>query len=418
MGPIIIFDKSALQSISLDESVFLQNFFLTNMTPIFLIETLADLEKEPNKGKSPEQIVGELANKTPEMGIMPNIYHHNLVIGDLLGRTVEMSRRPIIDGGTPKITPDGKIGFYFDEPPEKKALKRWQDRKFLEVERDYAREWRQSLSNLSFETQMGMVKNIVPPEVHFSNLSDIKAFIDKFIATKDKSVLDLAFEILEVPSKLRTFVYERWNKDGQPPINIFSPYASFVLSVDLVFYLGLNSSFISKDRPSNKIDLSYLYYLPFCMVFVSKDKLHQRTVPLFLKEGQVFVWGDDFKEGMKELDNYFSQYQEEISKHGLIRFAPYPPQNSFISKLWDTMGSKWRGDASKAPLAKSFPTLPNDSSLVKRLNKMRDEAKPLANPELYSPDDADHVTISHMVHLNKGKWRILPEGIENNGDKD
>jgi hypothetical protein len=43
LGPITIFDKSALQALSLDEAVWLDNFYLANITPLFLVETLADL---------------------------------------------------------------------------------------------------------------------------------------------------------------------------------------------------------------------------------------------------------------------------------------------------------------------------------------------------------------------------------------
>ncbi len=46
MGPILIFDKSALESFSKDEAVWLDNFFMTNIAPLFFIEVLADLEKE------------------------------------------------------------------------------------------------------------------------------------------------------------------------------------------------------------------------------------------------------------------------------------------------------------------------------------------------------------------------------------
>ena len=45
-GPVLIFDKSAIQSLSTDEAVWLDNFFQSNITPLFFIETLADLEKE------------------------------------------------------------------------------------------------------------------------------------------------------------------------------------------------------------------------------------------------------------------------------------------------------------------------------------------------------------------------------------
>ena len=45
LGPILIFDKSFLQSLNVDEAVWLDNFFLTVITPLFFVETLADLER-------------------------------------------------------------------------------------------------------------------------------------------------------------------------------------------------------------------------------------------------------------------------------------------------------------------------------------------------------------------------------------
>ena len=88
LGPILIFDKSTLQSLNPDEAVWLDNFFLTNITPLFFIETLADLEKQIRSGRTPEQIVGELAYKTPDMGSRPNVHHMVLLNGELNGAGV------------------------------------------------------------------------------------------------------------------------------------------------------------------------------------------------------------------------------------------------------------------------------------------------------------------------------------------
>ena len=57
MGPILIFDKSTLQGLSVDESVWLENFFLTNLTPLFYVETLSDIEKKVKGNLTPQQIV-------------------------------------------------------------------------------------------------------------------------------------------------------------------------------------------------------------------------------------------------------------------------------------------------------------------------------------------------------------------------
>lgn len=42
MGPTVLFDKSALQALSMDESVWFDTFFGVNVVPIFYVETLAD----------------------------------------------------------------------------------------------------------------------------------------------------------------------------------------------------------------------------------------------------------------------------------------------------------------------------------------------------------------------------------------
>jgi hypothetical protein len=67
VGPTALFDKSFLQSLTIDESVWFDNFFLTNFCPIFNVETLADLGKPFKKGKKADQEVGIIARKFPDM---------------------------------------------------------------------------------------------------------------------------------------------------------------------------------------------------------------------------------------------------------------------------------------------------------------------------------------------------------------
>ena len=97
--PILVFDKSALESLNPDESVWLDNFFQTNITPLFFIETLADLEKQLHSGRTPEQVVGNLAFKTPDMHSRPNVHHARLLNAELSGaEPVAMDGRPQRNG--------------------------------------------------------------------------------------------------------------------------------------------------------------------------------------------------------------------------------------------------------------------------------------------------------------------------------
>src|SRR5207237_5451666 len=113
--------KSTLQSLSADEAVWLDNFYMCNITPLFFIETLADLEKEVMAGRTPEQVVGELAYKTPDMGSRPNTHHSGMIANELLGRPVELRGVPAIAGGQP-VTLEGQTGIVFKEAPEEEAF--------------------------------------------------------------------------------------------------------------------------------------------------------------------------------------------------------------------------------------------------------------------------------------------------------
>lgn len=412
MGPILIFDKSALQSFSIDESVWLDNYFLTNITPLFYVETLADLSL-PNPPKPPEQIISELAAKTPRA--LPNVHHGRLVLGNLLGQPVETNHgRPIVDRGVTKRAPDGKIGVHFDESPESKAMSRWHKKEYHEIEREFARQWRQTLDILSFDSAIGIVKNIIPSGQRFTTLEQIKGFIDEFVHGNSKELLILAFDFLGISDSSRQTILARWEKEGRSPFDKFAPYAAYIFKIDLLFYIGALRGFIAKERPTNKVDLAYLYYLPFCHVFVSGDKLHSRTAPLFLRKDQTFISAKDFKEGLTKINEHYLQFQDEIAEIGVMKYAPYPPLEieSSIHKLWDLHCPSWRKSASN--LSKPDQSSPkSDSSLLKHLKKVREESEVIDPKILESMDEADHVIVSHMIPVQRGSWRILPKGIEN-----
>src|SRR4051794_36305762 len=116
-GPITVFDKSAIQMLSLDEAALFGQFYRVAITPLFYVETLADLEKEIGNGKSPEDVVGIIASKTANLTADPHAHHKLLVLNDLHGGRIEMKGRPHVVGGRPVIH-DGKQGIVFDEAPE------------------------------------------------------------------------------------------------------------------------------------------------------------------------------------------------------------------------------------------------------------------------------------------------------------
>jgi hypothetical protein len=115
MGPTIIFDKSTLQSLSINEGVWLDAFYSTNITPLFFLETLAD--------------VGALAAKTPQLWSYPNVHHSTLCVGEMLGHALDMRGVPVLPRGA-AFARGGVSGIFFSRPPEAEAFERWQRREF------------------------------------------------------------------------------------------------------------------------------------------------------------------------------------------------------------------------------------------------------------------------------------------------
>ena len=137
----MIFDKSFLESLSPDEAVWLDMYFTTFITPLFFVETLADLEKQMRGGRTPEQIVGQLAYKTPDFHSYMRPHHSTALVAELSGESINMDTRILRPGGQ-FVELNGQQGVIYQMTPEEEAFNRWQRREFLDIERQQAKGWR------------------------------------------------------------------------------------------------------------------------------------------------------------------------------------------------------------------------------------------------------------------------------------
>jgi hypothetical protein len=405
-GPILIFDKSALQSLSTDEAVWLDNFFQSNITPLFFIETLADLEKQIKRGKKPEDVVGDIALKTPDRGAHPNAHHRRLLEAELYGLdTVAMDGRGILIGGQPVML-QGQKGIIFSQSAEEEAFHRWQRRDFLGAERNVAKRWRAALAVSDYEERYKFFRERFLGGKSLKNFEEVKARTDQVIDRSDQeSAFRTGMTLLNILPDAQAQIIERWRTGGKLKIREFAPYFSFLYSVELFFYLGLASDLISRNRPTNKVDLAYLYYLPFCKVFTSKDKLHERTVPLFMRPNQTFVRSDDLKADLAKLDAHYSKMSDEIERNGLARFANTPPEDTsfLITRLWDTYSPGWREWK-----AKEKQITPEIQDVLRQLvEKVRRESQPGNPSEKFTIGEANYVHMESKAMRRKGKWPIF-----------
>ena len=408
MGPITLFDKSFLQGLSIDESVWFDHFFYPVVCPMFYVETLADLEKALRLGRTPEQEVGSIAAKTPQLHIAPCANHQDMVINSLMGLPIPMTGQIPVAGERP-VRVDGKLGAVWEESPESKAFARWQRGEFLELERSYAKSWRQSLADLNLRAVADGIAAVHADACSCRSLAETKAFADHLISDKldPFAQLRLASIALNLPAELAEEAIQRWLSMGAPPLHQYAPYAAHVLTVGAFFQVALASSLISTDRPSNRNDVGYLFYLPFCSLFVSSDKLHRESAQQFVREDQEFVWGPDLKADLKALNERYSHLPEKEREKGMMRFAPRPveTESSLVRKLWQRHTPRGLTDLSESKQQAADP------ELLDRLKRFQDS--PVEPIDTEQSLDLEMVSIKRMVQAKRGSWWQVPRDVVN-----
>ena len=324
MSIVTLFDKSFLQSLSLDETVMFDNFFIGNVCPIFFVETLADLDKNVRK-RTPEKEVRILAAKFPEMHGAPNAYHKTICTGELLGERVPTTGQLLMAQGA-TVRANRQTGVNFRASAEAQAFSRWQDEEFRTVERDFGAMWRQDLRQLDLRKLADQAIEILSGK-RSRTLVEAKDLARSVVTdnTDPHGQIRRFAEHLGIERGYHREIVERLQTLNFPELSRNAPYSAHVLTVELFFRIALASGLISSERPSNWVDMAYLFYLPFCAVFVSSDKLHRKCAPLLLRDNQEFVWGPDLKEGLHEVDEHYLTYPEKVREEGLLRFASHPP---------------------------------------------------------------------------------------------
>ena len=414
MGPITLFDKSFLQSLSVDESVWFDRFFYSAICPIFYVETLADLKK-PKLRRLPEQEVGIIADKFPEMHCAPTLHHQGLVIGDLLGNHVPLTGQIPRDPSR-LVQSDRHKGVIFEESPEEEAFLRWQSREFHDLEREFASTWRANLESLDLKRIPDEFRKLEISGRNCKSLREAKSIADVLVNGTDKTLeaLRFLFFVLDIPQEGRNLIMERWVASKFPPLSSFAPYAAYFLTVEIFFQISLEASQISSDRPSNRLDIAYLYYLPFCMVFVSSDRLHRKCAPLFLRKNQSFIWGPELKSALSVLDQHYSALPKSERKKGVMHFAPHPPTEieSIVSQEWDRHVHGWREYANQPPIESN-----SDPETVKKLRQLIDAPSLQPNAVDFASENPGFMLIRRNVRQKKGKWWQLPHDLEDNDDE-
>jgi len=246
-----------------------------------------------------------------------------------------------VDGSAPNVhvTKDRR-GVFYDSTPEQILWARWANGEFGVEDELTATTWRNGIEKIDLDGLATVWKEF--SYGHFSSarnqdelISAVAVFLKDSIPAVQREILNMTLDLVKASAQDRRVAHALMNIGEMRSVLEFVPYAASVLRLFLAFVCGLARGFIG-PRPTNYIDLQYLYYSPFCMVFVSNDKFH-REMWRATTGVHSFVWGQDLKDDLRQRVATRGKMSESATDatNKQDSSAPVAP-HSVIAEMWRT----------------------------------------------------------------------------------
>jgi hypothetical protein len=333
MAITIIIDKSTFQSFSFGELYRLTCYYKHVITPVLTMEILGDLKKDTSKGSTlPEVRVKDFARKLFPSNSVVNLHYKQLIKGNLEGISIVMARKPIVGVNKFVASSTGQKGYIVQETDEEKSIHKWKIGNFSDADKELSSLWRVSTTNEDLLTRLKETLK-TPSSVPLKDFAELNQLVDEHILnTANQQALLLALlQNYDIDAGTSVNILGRWIQEGKPLIKDFAPYAFHCLKVDTLFHFGLASGLIG-TRPTNRVDLEYLYYIPFGLVFTSNDKVHKNLAPLLLEPDQKFITGPDLKQDLKIIVDHLDKL--EIDERRKFKGKPPIIESSYTFQMW------------------------------------------------------------------------------------
>lgn len=329
MGPVILFDKSAIQGLGHNALAEVSHYFYTVVPHVLLMEALADLSLMSGDLLAAQNKVAVIASKFFPIDSIANAHYHTMCVHNLLGDDIPMARVPAVAGAKPIDATDSSKGMFIDVQPENEAVLRWRSGQFNSDDMKVAIEWRNAVKRSNLEE---MKQSLPNPPIKLKSPEEVRDFVDFWLVQQEVQTSTLIWFMnhLRFDEAKHQRILVRWKFEVNKTLSSFAPYAYHCLRVQLIYYVGMLQG-VFGTRPSNIVDLEYLCYTPFASVFCSGDKLHKQLAPLILEQDQSFV---PFAEIHKSLNDLASERESDTEAE--------PAEDSLIHNLWQ---KHWKKEA-------------------------------------------------------------------------
>jgi len=340
IGPLLIFDKSFLQMLNADEVTELSMHFKFVGTPTLIGEIIADLKLDPSERRVPSDVVKVLSRKMQKVhGLQPANYR-KLALANLYAHEISMIGQVPVDGSAPNVqVTEDRQGLLYDSTPEQMLWARWANGEFGTEDEVTASTWRNGIEQIELDKVAAIWRPFTAQ--HFStakNQDELISAIDVFLrdspSAVQREILNMTLDLLKASARDRLLADALMNIGEMRSLVEFAPYAASVIRLFLAFVCGLARGFIG-PRATNYVDLQYLYYSPFCMVFVSNDKFHREMWPATAGVHS-FVWGQDLKDDLRRRIAIRGQGNKSATRDAKAPDSSLPVVGppSVIAEMW------------------------------------------------------------------------------------
>ncbi len=336
----IVLDKSSFQSLSEKELKILFKYYFVIIPSVLINEIIGDLSKAHKYSISATKVI-YLANKFTGMNSAKHVFYKELIERELMGSKIYMDFRPLVKADSPQIDADGKKSVMIKQSPEELAIERWRTGQFSKQEYLYSKEWRIATKTINLDRMKKSLKAIYDSVNSFNTLEDIMDYIDSYFHENSKNfqIIRKIYNEFKISKKYYSKSFQIWGTSKTQNILDIFPYSVYCFKLKMFFDLSLINNLIG-TKPTNLIDLEYVYYLPFCRVFSSGDKFHKKILPILINSiQQDFITSEILKEDLIKISEEYLNSNKELPSS--------PPVSSLISQLYKKLG---KNTANKDPL--------------------------------------------------------------------
>jgi hypothetical protein len=337
----IIIDKSLFQSLSNKALSPLDRHFDVVIPPILIKEILGDLSVK-RKIKEREIDMEAFVSKMADRFGVNSIVCHNyktLLFHALIGYPTPMDGRIVAAGLTPVKTADGKTGFKVLETDDDRSLTRWQQQQFTVEEAFWSYRWQKIKQFISTKFYLKKLDEMGVTIAPFKSLEELNNSVENILNNPNIQgrLLGMIHREFQVPYEIQKYANLRWFYQKRPLLRDFAPYAAYCLKANLLLAIGkCNENILGGSHEHDLRDLEYCYYLPFCEIFASDDKIHRKLIELLMRPDQEFI-GRELGDDLQRLGEYWHSLtlDQKVEHSRIFGFRPPPDENSIVRKLWE-----------------------------------------------------------------------------------